>query len=401
MKKIQLAFVCVLFFSTMIFCYSLPIKTSLDWRIYLNHPVGHEIMIVGDVYRIFFATSYIEAVKIEYSVNSGKTWMFVKEYFPTDKSKSENHLFFDWIVPSTISRNCRVKITSVKEPEISIASDADFEIRKAGQICKIPLSIGNKWFYKFEKGDASSHSISQNIEKIWTIKDTTRLDDNDFYFRIYVYSRKENSLSEYKISDSCFIRQSGNLVTIRNRIGNFTHDFSKALADSFNLVKKWLLTIHQSAANVTWYSLCDSLGITYYDYWNSTYGWSRYLLTGVILNKVQIGEIIENYTVGIEEAMESLLTTFSLSQNYPNPFNPETTIEYTIPPNVKGETEKVTLKVYDVLGREVATLVDEFKNAGTYNSTFNTLRSSLSSGVYFYRLQAGSYSETKKLILMK
>ena len=101
------------------------------------------------------------------------------------------------------------------------------------------------------------------------------------------------------------------------------------------------------------------------------------------------------------EDEESIPSHFSLSQNYPNPFNPETTISYTIPSNVKGETINVTLKVFDVLGREVATLVNEFQQAGTYNSKFSIINYKLSSGVYFYRLQSGSYSETKKLILMK
>ena len=98
---------------------------------------------------------------------------------------------------------------------------------------------------------------------------------------------------------------------------------------------------------------------------------------------------------------ESIPSVVSLSNNYPNPFNPETTISYTIPSNVKGETIKVTLKVYDVLGREVATLVDEFKQSGVYNSTFSTLRSSLTSGIYFYRLQAGGFVQTKKMVLIK
>ncbi len=101
------------------------------------------------------------------------------------------------------------------------------------------------------------------------------------------------------------------------------------------------------------------------------------------------------------EDEESIPSHFYLSQNYPNPFNPETTISYTIPSNVKGETINVTLKVFDVLGREVATLVNEFQQAGTYNSKFSIINYKLSSGVYFYRLQSGSYSETKKLILMK
>jgi len=105
------------------------------------------------------------------------------------------------------------------------------------------------------------------------------------------------------------------------------------------------------------------------------------------------------------ENEENIPFSPELLQNYPNPFNPETTIEYTIPVNVKGETAKVTLKVYDVLGREVTTLVDEYKSSGTYRTIFNISQlersREMTSGVYFYRLQAGSKVETKKLVLMK
>lgn len=85
---------------------------------------------------------------------------------------------------------------------------------------------------------------------------------------------------------------------------------------------------------------------------------------------------------------------FKLEQNYPNPFNPMTTIVYQLP-----VTSDVSLKVYDVLGREVATLFSGRQNAGRYQAQFNA--SQLSSGLYFYRLQAGSYVETKKMTLVK
>jgi photosystem II stability/assembly factor-like uncharacterized protein len=91
--------------------------------------------------------------------------------------------------------------------------------------------------------------------------------------------------------------------------------------------------------------------------------------------------------------------TFSLSQNYPNPFNPTTNIKYQIP-----NTEFVTLKVYDVLGNEVTTLVNEEKPAGSYTVEFNVGQDSspdIASGVYFYQLTAGGYTATKKLILLK
>jgi hypothetical protein len=85
---------------------------------------------------------------------------------------------------------------------------------------------------------------------------------------------------------------------------------------------------------------------------------------------------------------------FALEQNYPNPFNPTTAISYQLP-----AFGNVVLKVYNVLGREVATLVNEKQAAGKYSVTWNA--ASMPSGVYFYRLQAGAHSGTKKLVLLK
>jgi len=94
------------------------------------------------------------------------------------------------------------------------------------------------------------------------------------------------------------------------------------------------------------------------------------------------------------ENNQNIITEFSLSQNYPNPFNPTTTIKYQIP-----ESGLVTLKVYDILGNEVATLVNEEKPAGSYRAELNG--SNLSSGIYYYRMRAGEFVGTKKMILLK
>lgn len=85
---------------------------------------------------------------------------------------------------------------------------------------------------------------------------------------------------------------------------------------------------------------------------------------------------------------------FALAQNYPNPFNPSTVISYSLP-----SAQQVTLKVYDMLGREVATLVNTRQEAGRYDVPFNA--AGLASGIYLYRLQAGSFSEAKKMMLVK
>ena len=90
---------------------------------------------------------------------------------------------------------------------------------------------------------------------------------------------------------------------------------------------------------------------------------------------------------------------FILEQNYPNPFNPTTKIKYTIPKDARGEKQEVILKVYDVLGNEIATLVNESKTAGSYEVEFDG--SKIPSGIYFYQLKAGQFIETKKMVLLK
>jgi hypothetical protein len=99
----------------------------------------------------------------------------------------------------------------------------------------------------------------------------------------------------------------------------------------------------------------------------------------------------------VYEENESV-TNFYLSQNYPNPFNPSTIINFQLPTG-----SNVTLKVYDVLGNEVATLVNEEKPAGTYEVDFNTssIKHHTSSGVYFYQLKAENYIQTKKMLMLK
>jgi hypothetical protein len=99
-------------------------------------------------------------------------------------------------------------------------------------------------------------------------------------------------------------------------------------------------------------------------------------------------------TSRVEQLSPTAPKTFLLEQNYPNPFNPSTTIRYQLP-----VASEVKLEVYDVLGKKIATLVNERQSAGSYQVVWNA--SGLSSGTYFYRLQAGTFVETKKMIMVK
>jgi hypothetical protein len=111
-----------------------------------------------------------------------------------------------------------------------------------------------------------------------------------------------------------------------------------------------------------------------------------------------LGEVLGYHpsgTTGVRPLPQpSVPGRYVLEQNYPNPFNPSTKIQFSI-----VHRQLTIVKVFDVLGREVATLVNELKEPGTYTVQFNA--SSLASGVYFYRLQAGNFVQTKKLLLLR
>jgi hypothetical protein len=96
----------------------------------------------------------------------------------------------------------------------------------------------------------------------------------------------------------------------------------------------------------------------------------------------------------VEKENETIPTVFKLEQNYPNPFNPSTIIKFAVP-----ERRSVLIKIYDILGGEVITIVNEEMDSGWYKREFNA--SGYSTGVYIYRMQAGNYVSTKKMILIK
>ncbi len=116
----------------------------------------------------------------------------------------------------------------------------------------------------------------------------------------------------------------------------------------------------------------------------------------VLMDNLSLGGI----ATGIKDEKNAPLS-FSLSQNYPNPFNPTTTIKYSIPmlEALHATSQLVQLKIYDLLGREIASLVNEKQPAGNYSVNFNG--SNLTSGVYIIRLTAGNYVQSKKMTLMK
>ncbi len=126
------------------------------------------------------------------------------------------------------------------------------------------------------------------------------------------------------------------------------------------------------------------------------------IYTMAVINNTLIGSTrsgifrrpLSEMVTDIKNNQNNLPSNFALLQNYPNPFNPTTTINYSI-----AKSSLVTIKVYNILGDEVETLVNTFKDAGNYSIKFNADK--LASGIYFYKIEAGNFVETKKLILLK
>ncbi|MFA6455418.1 MAG: right-handed parallel beta-helix repeat-containing protein [Bacteroidota bacterium] len=110
--------------------------------------------------------------------------------------------------------------------------------------------------------------------------------------------------------------------------------------------------------------------------------------------KPDIGAVESDLSTDVEELSENIPTSFGLSQNFPNPFNPSTTIRYALP-----SSANVKLVIYDLLGREIATLVNEEQSAGWKEVQWNAMN--VSSGIYFYKLTAGTFIETKKMLMVK
>lgn len=171
----------------------------------------------------------------------------------------------------------------------------------------------------------------------------------------------EGNSPEMSLEIFAFVSDTGNVRTFTDTDGNYTVNVSDKLYN-------YEISVMQVPANYVGYSITAHPGEI---------------------------DVNFNFTMTDVEQDQSLIPDdFSLLQNFPNPFNPSTLISYKL-----KETSKVQLKVFNILGNEIETLVDEQKPSGTYELTWEAVN--LPSGIYFYRLQTGSFIDTKKMILLK
>ncbi|NNG26723.1 MAG: T9SS type A sorting domain-containing protein [Ignavibacteriaceae bacterium] len=156
--------------------------------------------------------------------------------------------------------------------------------------------------------------------------------------------------------------------------------------------KTWIMLIDRTAPDISErHTLALDIGISYKEI-ITTFGFGTQKTSTLVyanINGTEFGEIVASVDHGNISP-----SAFSLNQNYPNPFNLSTEISYWL-----LKQAFISLKVYDVLGNEIASLVNEEKPTGKYKVDFNA--AGLTSGIYFYQLKSGSFIQTKKMILMK
>jgi hypothetical protein len=163
-------------------------------------------------------------------------------------------------------------------------------------------------------------------------------------------------------------------------------------SSTWTLTKDSHLTIIINSAGISGTTVTNITGNGHNVYYNSSNSANSYLNAGTY-SLVGGGYLLPEGTTDVEDET-SIPTDWGLSQNYPNPFNPSTTINYQIP-----SSGQVTLQVFDVLGREIETLVNGVKQAGSYSVTFNA--QNLPSGVYVYRIRGNNFVQSKKMLLIK
>jgi len=278
-----------------------------------------------------------------------------------------------------------------------------------------PLKVGNRWTWNIN----SNYSPGPGYKTAYIAGEQIFRDH--LYYRVFykTYRIYTNQISEWN-----------QLVRIDSLTGNLYllsvngSDTLDCLRDSLNTPLNDSAYIYCDNTSGLWYRHSrDTYNFANHTYTAEIFGWSSYfesfnyhiyavniglayhntrglmsyyeeVLKGCIINSVIIGDTA--FPVGINNVNSEIPEIFSLSQNYPNPFNPTTKIKFDISGSSAAQT---FLYVYDLIGREIAVLVNQHLKPGTYEVDFDG--SNLPSGVYYYKLESGGFIETKKMVLIK
>ncbi len=325
-------------------------------------------------------------------LTSTPTTSYLMKYSTTDSAKLAPLSSMYTIFPSSyVDGTNRIWLTGKRDSTNVLLNFSLDDVGKTEDF-DFPLHVGDLWQYyvtNIENPDPLSSFVG--YDNVRAEKDTVMPNGKS-----YVLLKSDAGY----ILKSSYVRKDGFRVYLYSSNDSTDHvlyDFSKSIGDTIgdhervqdiltdNVFGKMKTIFKMFGAIAPFSSIADSIGII-----EMATGLSYdMLLSEAIINDKTYGTV-----VAVKENPHPVPNVFSLSQNFPNPFNPATHFRFSI-----ADFGFVSLKVFDVLGREIATLVNERKSPGTYEVEWNA--GNVSSGVYFYRLQSGKYIETKKLMVLK
>ncbi|MBK8551622.1 MAG: T9SS type A sorting domain-containing protein [Ignavibacteria bacterium] len=414
-------------------------------------PNNSEILTSGSTFPVRWSSVFTGNAKIEYSANNGASWNVIQNSVPAASFE------YDWLIPSGSTAQGKIKISSVDNPSVFDVSDGSFYILPSNTFYNVPDLI----YYRFNDGINTTPNYAVPGQ-IFGDADITGMSlQNGGMADSSLVGQGGNGLTN-KVSTNwaTYFPPTGwtigfwvSNISLGVNPNNAVFLFTDITANNIRCYYGGALGLTDIDTAIMF--RCNGMsnvripvvqGQSYYIhlvyepsppavkvYVNGTLTQdipqSPFLPIGngpftigayadassSLANNMRMDEFrVYSRSLGDAEIAATWNTTFpmiltdvqnqTISQpgkfilydNYPNPFNPSTAIRYSL-----SEDRFVSLKIYDALGKEVAALVNEKQNAGTYNYQFSTVNYQLSSGIYFYKLEAGDFSETKRMVLLK
>ena len=413
----------------------LLLSGSLFPQITLISPNSGEIWNTGKQPKILWKSQGVSKFNVFLSTDGGTTWSSVFAGLPASLP------YYKWTVPSATSNECLLKLVSADNDSVYDVSDSLFTIKPDdGAGIKIivlgsstaagtgPTTLDSAWVWKYREYLFQRNTSTQVTNLAIGGYTTYHIMPDDFVAPSGRPARVlgRNITAAVLASPNAIIinmpsNDAANNYPVSEQVSNYELIMAKANEKNIPL---WVATpqprnFSQAQINLQ-FELLDStykmFGDHTIDFWTDIAGADGRIISlynsgdGVHLNnaghRILFARVVDKNiyeqinTVSAIEEKPLVAYNFKLEQNYPNPFNPETNINYQL-----SETGFVTLKVFDMLGREVATLLNEVKEAGAYQTVFNTQLTNnqqrLTSGVYFYQFRVGEVMETKKMILLR
>lgn len=344
---------------------TIAVNSSTELRVQVSDDIGVDSLSVKILYKVNNGTE--QSIALTKSIGD----LYQGKIIPTQLFNSGDVVTY-YITASDVSQNKnigRAPLSGVKQFIVGREIVDDFEDTSSNKWDLGLWNYTNKLKYKglYSITDSPDSNYKPNTQRTLTLKQGFNLEP--FTTAMLTYYRRYS----IDISDTVFVEVSNNGTTwqaLKTLNGLAFWQQDKLLLDAF---------VGAGNTNVTirFRFRTDPIDET---------------KDGIYIDDVEI--LTNNFTVGVPDEQIQAPYTFSLVQNFPNPFNPITTIQFSI-----AEESFTSLKVYDAIGREVAVLVNERKSPGSYTVHFDA--SQLASGVYYYKIISGNYSDVKKMVVIK